>query len=176
MEQINSAFGFQGLTVDIPRQLQAPTRLKRQLAIISTMVVTSLLTNFSTKKLVSMAQDHNEDLYDSSNNSISAIKNHESRITRLEESKDQLEWHLDKITDQMLLGIPTESTFFGIFGASTLSNSLSWRVKDIQTGMVTLLTTNKLHPSVVSWGEAKEGILRLRQLAVNRKKIIVVRK
>ena len=55
MEQINAAFGFHGLTVDIPRELKEPTRPKRQLAIITTMVVNSLLTYFSTKTLVSMA-------------------------------------------------------------------------------------------------------------------------
>ena len=65
MEQINAAFGFQGLNVEIPRELQKPTRNKRQLAIISTMVVTSLITFFSTKQLVSMAQDDNEDLNNS---------------------------------------------------------------------------------------------------------------
>ena len=82
MEQINAAFGFQGLNVDIPRELQEPTRDKPQLAFITTMVVSSLITYFSAKELVSMAQDDKEDLADSTNNSISAIKNHESRIAR----------------------------------------------------------------------------------------------
>ena len=95
------------------------------------MVVTSLLTYFSTKELVSIGQDDNEDLYDSTDNLISAIKIHESRITWLEEKQDQLEKHIDRITDQMLLGIRTESTFFDIFGVSTFANSLSRHVKDI---------------------------------------------
>ena len=95
MKQINAAFGFQGLNVEIPRELQQSTRNKRQLAIISTMVVTSLITFFSTKELVSMAQDDNEDLYDSTNNLISAVKNLKSRVTLSEEKQDQLEKHLD---------------------------------------------------------------------------------
>ena len=61
MEHINAAFAFQRLNVEIPRELQKPTSDKRQLAIISAMVVTSLITYFSTKVLVSMAQDDNED-------------------------------------------------------------------------------------------------------------------
>ena len=74
----------------------------------------------------------------------------------------------------MLLGIRTESTFFDIFGASTFANSLSRHVKDIQTGLFTLLTTNKLHPNLVSWGEAKEGISKWRQLALNHGKELLL--
>ena len=58
-----------------------------------------------------MAQDDDEALYDSFNNLISAIKNHESRIIRLEEKQDQLEKHLDRLTKQMVLGIKQNRHF-----------------------------------------------------------------
>ena len=44
-----------------------------------------------------MAQDDNEDLYDSTNSLISAIKKHESRIPRLEEKQDQLDILASKV-------------------------------------------------------------------------------
>ena len=60
-----------------------------------------------------MAQDDDDDeLYDSTNNLITALKNHESRITRLETKQAQLETpHLDRLTKQMIFGIQTEYTF-----------------------------------------------------------------
>ena len=175
MDQINAAFGFKDLTVAIPNDLKENNREKRQIAVLSTMVITSLVTYFSTKELISMAQDDDDDeLYDSTNNLITAVKNHESRITRLETKQAQLETHLDRLTKQMILGIQTEYTFFDMFGASTYANSLSRHIRDIQNGLFTLLTSNKLHPNLVSWGEAKEGISKLRKIAMKHGKELML--
>ena len=62
------------MTFEIPEKLREQIRDKRQLANIPSMVVTSLITYFSTEELVSMAQDDDEDLYDSPNNLLSANK------------------------------------------------------------------------------------------------------
>ena len=111
-----------------------------------------------------MAQDDDDDeLYDSTNNLITAVKNHKSRMTCLETKRAQLETHLDRLTKQMILGIQTEYAFLNMFGASTYANSLSRHIRDIQNGLFTLRTLNKLHPNLVSWGEAKEGILKVRK-------------
>ena len=49
MDQINAAFGFKDLTVEIPNDLKDNNREKHQIAVLSTMMIASLITYFSSK-------------------------------------------------------------------------------------------------------------------------------
>ena len=62
--------------------------VKRQI-VAATAIVTSLITFFTTKELVSMTSGDNDDeLYESTNHIITAIQNHETRLVRLEDDQN----------------------------------------------------------------------------------------
>ena len=82
--------------------------------------------------------------------------------------------HLDELTDQMLLGLKTESTFFDLYAVSTYASSLTRHIKEIQSGLYTLLNQNKLHPSLISWKETSDAINALRAKAINRGKELLL--
>ena len=104
MKQISDSFGFKNLLRNSPLQ-NIKLRDKRQIAIVATIVITSLITYFSTKELVQMSQADDDELLDSTNHNITAVQYHENRISRLEIQQTQLKDHLQKLTDQMVLGI-----------------------------------------------------------------------
>ena len=67
---------------------------------------------FLYKELVQMSLADDDELVDTSNHIIPAVQSHEHWISRLEDQQKQLKAHLDELTDQMLLELKTESTFF----------------------------------------------------------------
>ena len=79
------------------------SRERRQIVILATIAITSLVTYFSTKELVEMSVADGDELIDTSNHMIQAVQSHENRISRLEEQQKQLKTHLDEPTNQMLL-------------------------------------------------------------------------
>ena len=77
LPQIKASFGVSPNVGLIKR------RPKRQFA-LATVLITSLVTYFSTKELIAMsADDSTNELIDSNNHIISAIEDHETRISRL---------------------------------------------------------------------------------------------
>ena len=74
----------------------------------------------------------------------------------------------------MLLGLKTESTFFDLYAVSTYASSLTRHIKEIQSGLYTLLNQNKLHPSLISWKETSDAINALRAKAINRGKELLL--
>ena len=99
--QIKNSFGLNHMDEkeDIePRQI-----------VIATAIITSLVTYFTTSQLISMSSDDDEDdLFESTNHLIAAIKNHETRLVRLEAQQDQLRKHLEKLTNALVMGIRTQ--------------------------------------------------------------------
>ncbi len=98
-----------------------------------------------------MSTTDDDDLVDSTNHIISAVQDHENRIARMEKEQNQLKERLNRLTEQMIIGIKTESTFFDMFVVSTYASSLSRHVKEIQEELFTLLNQNKLLPNLDSW-------------------------
>ena len=162
VKQIESSFGFKTST-----QTLSDGREKRQIVVLATIAITSLVTYFSTKELVQLSVANDDELVDTSNHIIEAVQSHENRISRLEDQQKQLKTHLDDLTDQMLIGLKTESTFFDLYAASTYASSLTRHVKEIQEGLFTLLNQNKLHPNLVTWKETSDAIRALRVKALN---------
>ena len=163
VQQIYSSFGFKNSGKN--NSVELTSRERRQVVMLATIAITSLVTYFSTKELVEMSVADGDELVDTSNNIIQAVQSHENRISRLEEQEKQLKTHLDELTDQMLLGLKTESTFFDLYAVSTYASSLTRHIKEIQSGLYTLLNQNKLHPSLISWKETSDAInaLKLKQ-------------
>ncbi len=56
-----------------------------------------------------MSEDDDDELYDTTNHIISAIRNHETRITRLESKQKQLETHIKKLTGTIIMGIKSSN-------------------------------------------------------------------
>ena len=172
VQQIYSSFGFKNSSKN--NSVELTSRERRQVVVLATIAITSLVTYFSTKELVEMSVADGDELVDTSNNIIQAVQSHENRISRLEEQEKQLKTHLDELTDQMLLGLKTESTFFDLYAVSTYASSLTRHIKEIQSGLYTLLNQNKLHPSLISWKETSDAINALRVKAINRGKELLL--
>ena len=62
-----------------------------------------------------MSETDDADLVDSTNHIIAPVQDHESCIARMESEQKQLKEHLKRLTEQMVIGIKTESTFFDMF-------------------------------------------------------------
>ena len=108
--------------------------------VIATAIITSLVTYFTTSELISMSSDDDEDdLFESTNHLIAAIKNHETRLVRLEAQQDQLRKHLEKLTNALVMGIRTQDIFYDMFATATYANFLSRHVREINNGLYTLL-------------------------------------
>ena len=65
-------------------------REKRQIVVLATIAITSLVTYFSTKELVQMSLADDDELVDTSNHIIQAVQSHDNRISRFEEQQKQL--------------------------------------------------------------------------------------
>ena len=77
--------------------------VKRQI-VAATAIVTSLITFFTTKELISMtSEDDDDELYESTNHLITAIQNHETRLVRLEDDQKQLKQHLEKLYNASIM-------------------------------------------------------------------------
>ena len=148
--------------------------VKRQI-VAATAIITSLITFFTTKELISMSNgDDDDELYESTNHLITAIQNHETRLVRLEDEQKQLKAHLEKLNKALILGIRTQDIFYDMFATSTYANSLAKHVRDINEGLYTLLQSNKLHPNLITWTEMAKAIERLRKKAIKSSKELLL--
>ena len=153
---------------------EAKDVVKRQV-VAATAIITSLITFFTTKQLISMSNgDDDDELYESTNHLITAIQNHETRLVRLEDEQKQLKAHLEKLNKALILGIRTQDIFYDMFATSTYANSLAKHVRDINEGLYTLLQSNKLHPNLITWTEMAKAIDRLRKKAIENSKELLL--
>jgi len=61
---------------------------KRQI-VAATAILTSLITIFTRKELISMSNGHDDDKrYESTNHLVTAIQNHETRFVRMEDKQN----------------------------------------------------------------------------------------
>ena len=111
-------------------------RQKRQLIAASIAVVTSLITIFSTKELIAMSNGNEDEIIDSTNHIMGAISSQEARLVRLEAQQNQLSHHVKRLTDQFVLGVKTQDTFYDMFAVSTYGGYLNKHVKDIRDGLL----------------------------------------
>ena len=91
MQQIYSSFGFKNSGKN--NSVELTSRERRQVFMLATITITSLVTYFSTKELVEMSVAVGDELVDTSNHIIQASQSHENRISRIEEQEKQLKTH-----------------------------------------------------------------------------------
>ena len=152
-EEISSTWTQIKMSFGLTQMEEAKDVVKRQI-VAATAIITSLITFFTTKQLISMSNgDDDDELYESTNHLITAIQNHETRLVRLEDEQKQLKAHLEKINKALILGIRTQDIFYDMFATSTYANSLAKHVRDINEGLYTLLQSNKLHRNLITWTE-----------------------
>jgi len=169
MLNLKSSFGLINLENNVGNGVE-----KRQIVIL-TAIVSSLVTYFTTKQLVAMSTNDDEDqLIDSTNHIITALKDHETRITRMEERQKQLNSHLKVLTKSLVLGIRTQDIFASMYATSTYAGDLSQHVRNINTGLYALMQTGRLHPNLVNSSSLAEGINRLRKKALKNSKELIL--
>ena len=101
-------------------------------------------------KFPKWSDDDEDDLFESTNHLIAPIKNHETRLVRLEAQQDQPRNHLEKLTNALVMGIRTQEKFFDMFATATYANSLSKHVREINDGLYTLMHRSRLHPKLIN--------------------------
>ena len=105
-----------------------------------------------------MSTDDEEDqLIDSTNHIITVLKDHETRIIRMEEKQKQLNSHLQQLTKSVVLGIRIQDIFATMYATSTYAGDLSQHVRNINTGLYSLMQTSRLHPNLVNSSSLAEG-------------------
>ena len=150
------------------------SRDERQV-VLATALVTSLVTYFTTRQLVQMGSDEDSDeLIGTTNHLIAAIEDHETRITRIEERQKQLDKVVNKLKDSLVLGLRTEDMFATIYSMSTYASEVSRHIKDINIGLFTLFTNNRLHPNLVNGSTLAKGISKLRKKALVHSKELIL--
>ena len=150
------------------------SRNKRQV-ILATAAVTSLVTYFTTRQIVQMGSDDDYDeLIGTTNHLIAAIEDHETRITRIESRQKQLDKVVDKLTDSLILGLRTKDMFATIYSISTYASEVSQHIKDVNIGLYSLLTNNRLHPNLVNASTLAKGISKLRKKALIHSKELIL--
>ena len=166
LEQLKTSFGLTEM---------GKTRTKRQFIVAATVAITSLITYFSTKELISMSSDEDDDeLYDATNHIITAIQNHETRLVRLEGQQKTLDKHIQKLTGALLSGFQNHEVFIEMFAASTYATRLSEHINRIHQGLFVLLNNNKLHPDLVSWSQLERGLETLKKAALKASKKLIL--
>ena len=77
------------------------------------------------------SEDSNDELIDSNNHIISAIEDHETRITRLQAHQEQLQHHIKELTGILVMGIRQSDIFYNAFAISTYALRLSTHIKEV---------------------------------------------
>lgn len=166
--QIKTSYGLTDVGIITKRQ-------KRQFIVAATVIVTSLVTYFTTKELISMSgDDDNDELYSTTNHIITAIKDHETRIRRIEQKQKNLEGHIKKLTGALIMGIKTQDIFYDMFAVESYAQRLSQHIQRLFQGLFVLLNTNKLHPNLVQFSELEKGIDALRKKALKASKKLLL--
>ena len=109
-----------------------------------------------------MSNGNEDEIIDSTNHIMGAISSQEARLVRLEAQQNQLSHHVKRLTDQFVLGVKTQDTFYDMFAVSTYGGYLNKHVKDIRDGLLELLN-NRLHPVLVTWSSLEKAIEDLRK-------------
>ena len=120
------------------------------------------------------SDDSNDELIDSNNHIISAIEDHETRITRLQAHQDQLQHHINELTGTLVMGIRQSDIFYNAFAISTYALRLSTHIKEVKLGLYTLLNGNKLHPNLASYTKLVEGVTMLKKIALKSSKKLIL--
>ena len=129
--------------------------------------VTYLVSYFTTGQLVQMGSDEDSiELIGTTKHLIAALEDHENRITGMESRQKQLDKAVDKLTDSLILGLRTEDMFATIYSISTYASEVSQHIKDVNIGLYSLLTNNRLHPNLVNASTLAKGISKLRKKAL----------
>ena len=184
-DMINEIIDVFGLKETVrPEHMQVPKgkmakRIKERQFVVATAVgiVTSLITLFSTKTLINMANDegdNTDELISNNNNVIDAIQNHESRLTRLESDQTQLRTHLDTISNQLVLGIQQQDMFSNIYGSAQFAENLSKHVTKIKIGLMALLN-NRLSPNLITYEALDSALGKMRNKAFKAGKALMVK-
>ena len=157
-------------------EMDGDSEEKRQVILAVTAVVSSLVTYFTTKQLVTMGLDDGDDeLIDTTNHLMTAIQNHETRIARVESRQKELDTKLDKLTEILVLGIRMQDMFATIYSISTHSGEVAEHLKKITIGLMDgLMLSSDLHPNLVNASILSDGISRLREKALAHSKELVL--
>ena len=132
-------------------------------------IVTSLVSIFSSSELVGMAgsQDTEDNLIDNSNNIITSIQAHETRIHKEEEATKQIKTNLKELEKQIIRNNALSSMFINIFTLKTFASTISRHLIRFQDGLYQLLK-NKLSPRLIPLRHIKGPLMKLQELTRRR--------
>ena len=120
------------------------------------------------------SDEDSDELIGTTNHIIVAIEEHETRITRIEERQKQLDKVVNKLKDALVLGLRTEDMFATIYSMSTYASEVSRHIKDINIGLFSLFTNNRLHPNLVNGSTLAKGISKLRKKTLVHSKELIL--
>jgi len=154
----------------IPKRPTIVKRARRQLIAIGTVivgVVTSLISIFTTRQLISMTST-NDDIIDNTNHIVSAIQNHESRIQRENLRTKELQDHVKALEQILLTSKKSNDLFINLFQLKTYATQINNHLANIRDGLYELFK-NRLSPKLIDITTIKRAMKTLEDTAYKRK-------
>lgn len=122
-----------------------------------------------------MGSDENsDDLIGTTNHLISAIEDHDTRISWIEERQQPLDKVVAKLPESLVLRLRTEHMFVNIYSISTYASEMTQNIKDVIIGLYSLLSTTRFHPNLVNASTLAEGISKLRKKVLMHSKELIL--
>ena len=115
-------------------------------------IITSLVSIFSTKELVQMADQ--EDLIDNNNHIIQSIQEHETRIARQEQMTKQMKKHLEGEERELVITKNADNLIIHMIALKSYASTITRHLQRFQEGLYTLLKI-KSHPDWYHYEQLK---------------------
>ena len=145
-------------------------RKRRQILIgLATGIISSLVSIFSTAELMhrTTSEDTVNDLVDNSNNIITTLQSHETRLEKTEAEIKTLKTHLSNLDREIFTTMKQSNFFFDLYAANSYATTSTNHLHRIEDGLYKLLD-GKLSPNLVSLRQIKKGLKKLQQHTSNR--------
>ena len=121
-------------------------------------IITSLVSIFSTKELVQMADQ--DDLIDNNNHIIQSIQEHETRIARQEQMTKQMKKHLEGVERELIMTKNADNIILHMIALKSYATTITRHLQRFQEGLYTLLK-NKVSPRLVPLRTVENSLEKL---------------
>ena len=132
-------------------------------------VLTSLVSIFTSKELLSMSssKDTDDEIIDNNNNIIRSLQTHENAIHRNEATIKRVKENIKKLENYLSIEKRTTDTYINLFAIKVFGSTTTQHLQRIQDGLYQLLK-NKLSPKLVPLKQLQEVLGKIKDITRKR--------
>ena len=138
------------------------------IGIAAVAVITSLISIFSSKELVQMANQDTSDLIANNNHIIESIQEQETRLSRQEQMTKEMKKHLAGLEKELFVTLHYQKLIVHMLGIKTYATSVTRHLQRFQEGLYELLK-NKVSPRLVPLHTIENSLERLQATLTKRR-------